>query len=44
MPVRAGALSDADLAGRGLVIVESLARHWGACRVPLGKVVWALLA
>jgi len=43
MPVRVGALSDDDLFGRGLTIVESLARHWGTYRVPLGKIVWAVL-
>jgi anti-sigma regulatory factor (Ser/Thr protein kinase) len=44
MPVRADALSAGEMGGRGLVIVESLAQHWGAYRVPLGKVVWAILA
>ncbi|HMH94803.1 MAG TPA: ATP-binding protein [Streptosporangiaceae bacterium] len=44
MPLRADALSDDELFGRGLVIVESLAQHWGAYRVPTGKIVWALLA
>ncbi|HMH90223.1 MAG TPA: ATP-binding protein [Streptosporangiaceae bacterium] len=44
MPARADALSDDDLCGRGLVIVESLAQHWGAYRVPTGKIVWAILA
>jgi len=44
MPVRADALSDDELFGRGLVIVESLARHWGSYRVPTGKIVWAVLA
>jgi len=43
MPVRADALSDDELFGRGLVIVESLASNWGAYRVPTGKIVWALL-
>jgi hypothetical protein len=44
MPVRAEALTDDELFGRGLVIVESLASHWGAYRVPTGKIVWAILA
>ena len=44
MPVCGDALSDDDLFGRGLIIVESLAQHWGTYRVPTGKIVWALLA
>jgi len=43
MPVRVGVLSDADLFGRGLIIVESLARHWGVYRAQTGKIVWAML-
>ncbi len=26
--------------GRGLMLVESLSKEWGACRKPSGKVVW----
>jgi anti-sigma regulatory factor (Ser/Thr protein kinase) len=26
--------------GRGLMLVESLSKQWGACRKPSGKVVW----
>lgn len=29
-----------DLGGRGLVLVESFARHWGAEPTSTGKVVW----
>jgi anti-sigma regulatory factor (Ser/Thr protein kinase) len=42
MPVRAEAQAITDH-GHGLIIVEALAAHWGAYRVPTGKVVWALL-
>ena len=31
------------LDGRGMIIVEALAAHWGAYRTPAGKVVWAML-
>jgi anti-sigma regulatory factor (Ser/Thr protein kinase) len=44
MPVRAEAQNDDGLCGRGLVIVSALAEHWGAYRVPAGKIVWAMLA
>jgi hypothetical protein len=44
MPARADSLSDDDLFGRGLIIVESLASQCGAYRVPTGKIVWAILA
>jgi hypothetical protein len=44
MPVRADALNDDDLSGRGLFIVDSLAQSWGAYLVPTGKIVWAILA
>jgi anti-sigma regulatory factor (Ser/Thr protein kinase) len=44
MPVRADALSADELGGRGLLLVDALAEHWGAYRVPLGKIVWAILA
>jgi anti-sigma regulatory factor (Ser/Thr protein kinase) len=43
MPVRADALTADELGGRGLILVDALAAHWGAYRVPLGKVVWAVL-
>jgi anti-sigma regulatory factor (Ser/Thr protein kinase) len=43
MPVPAGARNDDDLSGRGLIIVQSVAQHWGAYLVPAGKIVWALL-
>ncbi len=43
MPVPADALST-DEAGRGLMILGALAEHWGAYRVPAGKIVWAVLA
>jgi anti-sigma regulatory factor (Ser/Thr protein kinase) len=43
MPVATDALST-DEAGRGLMIVSALAEHWGAFRVPTGKIVWAVLA
>jgi anti-sigma regulatory factor (Ser/Thr protein kinase) len=33
-----------DLSGRGMVIVEALARRWGCDSLPAGKVVWAELA
>jgi anti-sigma regulatory factor (Ser/Thr protein kinase) len=33
-----------ELSGRGLMIVSALAEHWGAYRVPTGKIVWAMLA
>lgn len=36
-PVRAG---DEDEGGRGLALVEALARTWGAVPLPLGKRVW----
>jgi anti-sigma regulatory factor (Ser/Thr protein kinase) len=44
MPARVDALSDDDPSGRGLVLVEALAQHWGAYRVPAGKIVWAVVA
>jgi hypothetical protein len=42
MPVRQSADPDIE-SGRGLLIVESLAKEWGAQRQPdgNGKVVWA---
>jgi anti-sigma regulatory factor (Ser/Thr protein kinase) len=44
MPVRVATLNADELSGRGLMIVGALAECWGACRVPAGKVVWAVLA
>ncbi|HUZ23519.1 MAG TPA: ATP-binding protein [Streptosporangiaceae bacterium] len=43
MPAVAETEDDYELSGRGLIIVSVLAEHWGAYRVPLGKVVWAVL-
>lgn len=36
--------SPSSVGGRGLLIVESVSRSWGAHAVPGGKVVWAELA
>jgi anti-sigma regulatory factor (Ser/Thr protein kinase) len=33
-----------DLSGRGMMIVEAVARRWGCDSLPAGKVVWAELA
>jgi anti-sigma regulatory factor (Ser/Thr protein kinase) len=44
MPVRADEVSEDEPGGRGLILVSALAQHGGAYRVPLGKVVWAILA
>jgi anti-sigma regulatory factor (Ser/Thr protein kinase) len=44
MPVRAAAPGADEVGGRGLTIVSALSQDWGAYRVPLGKVVWAVLA
>jgi anti-sigma regulatory factor (Ser/Thr protein kinase) len=41
MPVRVEA-SD-GLSGRGLIIVDAVARSWGAYRTPAGKITWALV-
>jgi anti-sigma regulatory factor (Ser/Thr protein kinase) len=43
MPVRRDADPD-DLGGRGLMIIDSLAKDWGAYRKANGKVVWAMLS
>ena len=42
MPVRKDAGVDAE-SGRGLMLVESLAKEWGAYRKANGKVVWAMI-
>jgi anti-sigma regulatory factor (Ser/Thr protein kinase) len=39
MPRRQNAAPDSEH-GRGLMLVESLSKQWGACRKPSGKVVW----
>ena len=44
MPVRAETSGHDGPSGRGLVIVDALADHWGAYRVPTGKITWAMLA
>jgi anti-sigma regulatory factor (Ser/Thr protein kinase) len=43
MPVRCDANSD-DIGGRGLMIIDSLAKDWGAYRKADGKVVWVMLS
>ena len=42
MPIRQDAGPDA-ISGRGLLLVESLSRDWGAYRAARGKVVWVSL-
>jgi anti-sigma regulatory factor (Ser/Thr protein kinase) len=42
MPVRKAAELDAE-GGRGLMLVESLAKEWGAYREADGKTVWAMV-
>jgi anti-sigma regulatory factor (Ser/Thr protein kinase) len=42
MPVRKDASVDAE-GGRGLMLVDALAKDWGAHRAERGKVVWAML-
>jgi hypothetical protein len=42
MPVRQDGALDQD-SGRGLMLVENLAKDWGAYRKAAGKVVWALI-
>jgi hypothetical protein len=42
VPVRKDASPD-DEGGRGLMLVEALAKDWGAYREAAGKVVWALI-
>jgi anti-sigma regulatory factor (Ser/Thr protein kinase) len=43
MPVRQDAGPD-EIGGRGLLLVETLAKDWGAYRVAHGKVVWVLIS
>ena len=43
MPVRRDADPE-DIGGRGLMIINSLAKDWGAYRKADGKVVWAMLS
>jgi anti-sigma regulatory factor (Ser/Thr protein kinase) len=40
MPHRVRTMDDYAPSGRGLVLVERLARSWGADERPMGKVVW----
>jgi anti-sigma regulatory factor (Ser/Thr protein kinase) len=42
MPVRRDAGLEEE-GGRGLILVQSLAEDWGACREANGKLVWALI-
>jgi anti-sigma regulatory factor (Ser/Thr protein kinase) len=42
MPVRRDTRPD-DIDGRGLMIIDSLAKDWGSYRKAAGKVVWALI-
>ena len=41
LPLMAQDVSTSALSGRGLTIVDRLARHWGARATAHGKVVWA---
>jgi anti-sigma regulatory factor (Ser/Thr protein kinase) len=43
MPVRRAADPD-DIGGRGLMIIDSLAKDWGAYRKAAGKVVWVMVS
>jgi anti-sigma regulatory factor (Ser/Thr protein kinase) len=43
MPVRQDGAPDQE-SGRGLMLVENLAKDWGAYRKAAGKVVWALIS
>lgn len=40
-PAAAGGVASSSEGGRGLLIVEALARFWGWQHTPGGKVVWA---
>ncbi|BCB87005.1 STAS domain-containing protein [Phytohabitans suffuscus] len=42
-PVLRRAVSHTALAGRGLALVDAVARHWGTLPTEGGKVVWAML-
>jgi anti-sigma regulatory factor (Ser/Thr protein kinase) len=42
MPVRCDTGPD-DIGGRGLMIIDGLAKDWGSYRTTAGKVVWALI-
>jgi anti-sigma regulatory factor (Ser/Thr protein kinase) len=42
MPVRCQATPDEER-GRGLLLVDSLGKEWGAYRKPVGKVVWVMI-
>jgi hypothetical protein len=39
MPARRDAGPESEH-GRGLMLVESLSKQWGACLKPAGKIVW----
>jgi len=39
MPARRDACPESEQ-GRGLMLVESLSKQWGACPKPAGKIVW----
>jgi hypothetical protein len=43
MPVRRDTDPD-DITGRGMMIIDSLAKDWGAYRKADGKVVWAMVS
>jgi anti-sigma regulatory factor (Ser/Thr protein kinase) len=43
MPVRQDGAPDQE-SGRGLMLVENLAKDWGTYRKAAGKVVWALIS
>jgi hypothetical protein len=43
MPVRHDADPD-DMGGRGLMIIDGLAKDWGAYRKADGKVVWVMVS
>jgi len=43
MPARRDARPD-DVSGRGLLLVETLGKDWGAYRAAGGKVVWVLIS
>jgi anti-sigma regulatory factor (Ser/Thr protein kinase) len=43
MPVRKDMVAVDDEGGRGLMLVESLGKDWGAYREASGKVVWVVI-